>query len=162
MCLLSSVTLRFDSVLNEALWLAYLDLKLVAVSPTYVSTLLLQVTTALHTISFVRHSPSRRHVVLLGQLRSFSDSETSFNSSLLFPSMIVFTLGMQLYEIFTVFRLKILWSLLVAGKQLSSILKNSLSMFVSTFRSYGGLYQIMLRFMDIFFASDLGFSYCSL
>ena len=44
MCLLSSVALRFDSILNEALCLAYLDLKLVAVNPTYVSTLLPQVT----------------------------------------------------------------------------------------------------------------------
>ena len=50
MCLLSSVALRFDSILNEALWLAYLDLKLVAVNPTYVSTLLPQVTVARYTI----------------------------------------------------------------------------------------------------------------
>ena len=90
-----------------------------AVSLTYVSTVSLQVTTAWY-MSFVRHSPSRGDVVLLGQLHFFSVSASLFNSFLLFPSMIVFTLGMQLYEIFTVFRLKILWSLLVAGKQLSS------------------------------------------
>lgn len=46
MCLLSSVAFRFVSVLNEALWFAYLDLKLVAVSPVYVSVALPQVTVA--------------------------------------------------------------------------------------------------------------------
>ena len=58
MCLLRAVALRFDSILNEALWLAYLDLKLVAVNPTYVSILLPQVTVARYTMSLARHSPS--------------------------------------------------------------------------------------------------------
>ena len=65
MCLLSSVALRFDSILNEASWLAYLDLKLVAVNPTYVSILLPQVTVARYTMSLARHSPSRGHVAIV-------------------------------------------------------------------------------------------------
>ena len=137
MCLLSSVALRFDSILNEALWLAYLDLKLVAVNPTYVSILLPQVTVARYTMSLARHSPSRGHVAFLGQLHFFTVMGSSLFLSifLLFPSMIVFTLSMQLYEILTVFRLKILWSLLDAGKHLSSIFKNSLPIFDFTLRS---------------------------
>ena len=59
MCLPSSFALHFVPVLNEALRLAELDLKLVAVSPTYVSTVLPQVTTAWYMMSFVWHSPSR-------------------------------------------------------------------------------------------------------
>ena len=51
-----SVALRFDSVLNEALWLAYLDLKLVAVNPAYVSTVLPQVTVARYTMSLARQT----------------------------------------------------------------------------------------------------------
>ena len=72
MCLLSSVVLHFDFTLNEALWLAYLDLKLVDVNPTYVSTLLAQVTVARYTMSLARHSPSRGHAAFLGQLYFFS------------------------------------------------------------------------------------------
>ena len=106
MCLLRAVALRFDSILNEALWLAYLDLKLVAVNPTYVSTLLQRVTVVRYTMSLARHSPSRGHVAFLGQLHFFMGSSLFLSIFLLFPSMIVFTLGMQLYEILTVFRLK--------------------------------------------------------
>ena len=72
MCLLSSVRLHFDSILNEALWVAYLDLKLVDVNPTYVSTLLLQVTVARYTMSLARHSQSRGHAAFFGQLHFFS------------------------------------------------------------------------------------------
>ena len=54
MCLLSSVELRFDSILNLALWLAYVDLKLVAVNPMYVSTLLPQVTVMWYMMSLAR------------------------------------------------------------------------------------------------------------
>ena len=92
-------------LLNEALWLAYLDLKLVDVKPTYVSTLLPQVTVVQYTMLLARHSPSRGHAAFLGQLHFFSVMGFSLFLSifLLFPSMIVFTLGMQLYEILTVF-----------------------------------------------------------
>ena len=44
MCLLSSVLFRFCFDLNDALWFANLALKLVAVIPTYVSSLLSHVT----------------------------------------------------------------------------------------------------------------------
>ena len=77
MCLLSSVALCFYSILNEALWLAYLDLKLVAVNPKYVSAVLLQVTVVQYTMSLARHSPSRGHVAFLGQLHFFSVTGSS-------------------------------------------------------------------------------------
>ena len=73
MCLLNSVELRLVSALKEALWFLYLVLKSVAVSPTYVSLLLLHVTVALRYLrSLVRHSPCKGHVVFLGQLHFFS------------------------------------------------------------------------------------------
>ena len=56
MGLLSSVVLCFDSILDEALWLVYLDLKLVAVNPKYVSAVLPQVTVVQYTMSLGRHS----------------------------------------------------------------------------------------------------------
>ena len=152
MCLLSSVALRFDSVLNKALWLAYLDLKLADVSPTYVSIVLPQVTTRCLSLGILSQGGT---LCFSGNCISPRFRRLCF---LLFPSMIVFTLSMQLYELFTVFRLKMLWSLLVAGKQLSSIFENSLPMFLFTFRSYGGLYQIILCFLDLFFASGIGCS----
>ena len=58
MCLLSSVLFRFCFDLNDALWLANLVLKLVAVIPTYVSSLLSHVTVAWYTMSLARHSVS--------------------------------------------------------------------------------------------------------
>ena len=47
---------------------------LYAVIPTYVSSLSPHVTVAWHTTSFARHSPSRGHIVLLGQLHFLSSS----------------------------------------------------------------------------------------
>ena len=67
-------------------------------------------------MSLARHSPFRGHVAFFGQLH-FLESLFSISSSfLLFPSITAFMFGIQLYESFTVFLLKILYSLLLGGE----------------------------------------------
>ena len=60
-------------------------------------------------------------------------------------------LPVQLYESLIVFLLKILEYLCDFGKCLLSALKKSLQTFVDTARLKGGLNQIMLRFLFLFF-----------
>ena len=69
--LLSSVSLRFFSCLNDTWWLRHLDLNSVAVRPTYVSFFSHVVTVAWYTISFCRHSPSNGQSFLFLQLHVF-------------------------------------------------------------------------------------------
>ena len=147
---------RFCSVFNVALWFASLDLKAVTVIPTYVSSLSPHVTVAWYTTSFARHSPSRGHIVLLGQLHFLSSSALVLflSNFLLFPSIIAFTFGIQLYESFTMFLLKILCRLLLDGKHLVIIFKNSLPILVFTL--YGVLYQIAFLFLDLLSVSGRG------
>ena len=135
MCLLSSVLFRFCFDLNDALWFANLALKLVAVIPTYVSSLSPHVTVAWYTMSLTRHSPFKGHVAFFGQLHFLGSLFSISSSFLLFPSITAFMFGIQLYESFTVFLLKILYSLLLGGKHLVMILKNSFPMLVLTLKS---------------------------
>ena len=105
-----------------------LALKLVAVIPTHISSLSPHITVAWYTISFVRH------LAFFEQLHFLSSFSLFLSSFLLFPS-ITHMFGMQLYESFTVFLLKILCNLLVGGKHLVIIFKNSFPMLVFTFKS---------------------------
>ena len=135
MCLLSSVLFRFCFNLNDALWFANLALKLVAVIPTCASSLLSHVTVGWYTMLLARHSPSRGHVAIFGQLH-FLELHFSVSSSfLLFPPITAFMFGIQLYKCFTVFLLKILYILLLGGEHLVMILKNSFPMLVFTLKS---------------------------
>ena len=60
--------------------------------------------------ALARHSPSRRNGAFLGQLPFllFSVSSSLLSTPLLYPSISVRTLGIELYEILMVFLLKIL------------------------------------------------------
>ncbi len=70
------------------------------------------------------------------QLHFLSSFLLVLSSFLLFPSITAFMFGMQLFESFIVFLLKILCNLLVGGKHLVIIFKNSFRMLVSvTFKS---------------------------
>ena len=100
--LLSSVSLRFFSCLNDIWWLHHRVLNSVAVSPTYVSFFSLVVTVAWYTISFCIHSPSSGQSFLFLQLHVFT--VWSCSGCLAFlkvalqlcPSMTCFMLGVQL------------------------------------------------------------------
>ena len=132
MCLLSSVLFRFCFDLNDALWFSNLALKLVAVIPTYVSSLSSHVTVAWYTMSLARHSPSRGHVAFFEQLHFLESLLSVLSSFLLFPSITAFMFCIQLYESFTVFLLKILYSVLLGGgEHLVMILKNSFPIWFS-------------------------------
>ena len=149
MCLLSSVALRFALELNEALWFASLVLNVVAVSPTYVSVFVPLVTVAWYTMFWVKHSPFSGHVLVFGQLhfRSLLEELQAFSFLLFSSSIITATLGIQLYDSFTMFLLKILWSLLDGVKHCFIMLRNFFPIFVLTFWLYGGLYQMSFRFL---------------
>ena len=74
---------------------------------------------------------------------------TCLNIHLLWLSIVLFMFGRQLYDSFIVFLLKIFLSACPSGKQLLTIEKNVLPMFVFTLRSNGGLYQVIFR--DLFY-----------
>ena len=86
------------------------------------------VTVAWYTMFWVKHSPFSGHVLVFGQLhfRSLLRELEVFSFLLFSPSIITATLGIQLYDSFTVFLLKILWSLLDGVKHWLMMLRNFL------------------------------------
>ena len=59
-------------------------------------------------------------------------------------------LGKQEYDIFTVFRLKILWYRCLRGKFFDKILKNSRPILVATLQLKGGLNHVIFLRLGLF------------
>ena len=83
-CLLSSVSFRLFSCLNDIWWLLYLALNWVAVRPMYVSFVSWVLTVAWYTTSLTRHSPFSGHSSFFLQLHFFPSSCRSCAVSVFF------------------------------------------------------------------------------
>ena len=84
------------------------------------------------------------------QLHVFGGTIFLCKTDLLCPSIFRFRLGMQLYLILTVLRLKILCNTCPLGNSSSRILRKVCPTLVATFLLYGGLYQIISLFRFFF------------
>ena len=110
------------------------------------------------------HWPSRGHIApFLVQLQGRSGSLVLKILALCFP-ITFFIFGVVLYDIFTVFWLKSLYSGCPFGKWRRRILKKFSPTFVLTFIEYGGFHQITSLFLVLFLllTSELGGVYFKL